>query len=160
MYLLFACFRFFFQHDVVHQLHKCYRRVAQSRWHYKSSKDPMLCLECSLQGVLFVGLNLLSKLQVHLGEYFSILQLVEEFVDVRKTIVVLNGHLVEGTVIDALSSPFVLLRDQYHRRAAWELLSLMAPFSSSSATSRLISSFSNTKLLYMPRLGSIASAID
>jgi len=77
-------------------------------------------VECGLGDVVWVHAHMVvPAAEVDLGEEAGALQLIEEVVKHRDREFVLDGGVVEGTIVDTEALAFVVLVDQEHRGGKW-----------------------------------------
>jgi len=81
---------------------------------------PTVCPEGCLGDVIRMHAHLVvPAAKVDLGEEAGTLQLIQELIDHRDRVLVLDGGVVEGSVVDAETPSVVVLADQKHRGGEW-----------------------------------------
>ena len=90
--------------EVVHGALKGTGGIAKSERHYAELEAPKLGLKRSLLDMLgFYANFVVTLLEVHLGEIFRACHIVQQLVDARQGVLVLEGDIVECAVVDAKS---------------------------------------------------------
>ncbi|KAJ0734712.1 hypothetical protein HanPI659440_Chr11g0423371 [Helianthus annuus] len=98
-----------FTHSV-HEIHENRRCVCQPERHNQKLVVSVMSPECCLRDVLISDSQLMiARSQINLRVEARSLQRVEQVIDTRKGITILNSHLVEFTIVYAHSKCTVLL---------------------------------------------------
>ncbi|WZZ35469.1 hypothetical protein YC2023_018870 [Brassica napus] len=100
---------------IIHKLHERCRCVRQSKWHHHKLIMPIACTEGRLPHISISYRNLVvSRCQVNFIEPRSSLQLVQQLVNTRKRILILDGHFVQTSIVDTKSeTPIFLFHEQH-----------------------------------------------
>ena len=94
----------------IHQIHKVGRCICQSKRHNQILVQAVPSGESCFRYILWPDLNLMiAKPQVNLREYLCFCQLIEQDIDTRQRMLVLNGHNIKQPIIHTHSQRLVLL---------------------------------------------------
>src|SRR5581483_5970934 len=99
----------------VHQIHKDCWSVRQTERHDQKFVMTITSSERCLGNIIFSDSHLVvSGSKIDLGEIGRSLQLVEQIINTRKRITVLDSNLVQLPVINAHAKRSILLLDEQH----------------------------------------------
>ena len=107
---------------LVHEVHEGGGSVGQAEGEHEEFEVTVAGAEGGLGNVVGVDADLVvAGAEVNLGEVLGTLKAVEEFVDARQRVAVLDGDVVERAVVDAHARGAVLLLDEQDRSAEGRL---------------------------------------
>jgi hypothetical protein len=85
----------------VHQVHEMCRSIGKSKRHNQILVQPVPCGESSLRDIFQMDLDLMiTRTEIDLGKDFSTGKLIEENVNVRQRIFVLDGDGIQESVVN------------------------------------------------------------
>ena len=100
---------------IVHHTHKFCICIGQPKQHYYKLVVVVPCTKGSLENILVANPYLMvPRLQINLLKYFGTSHLIEQVIDMREWVSVLDSHFVQLAVIDAhLHRTILLIYEQY-----------------------------------------------
>ena len=107
---------------LMHEVHERGGSVGEAEGEHEEFEVTVAGAEGGLGNIAGVDANLMvAGAEVNLGEILGTLKAVEEFVDARQRVAVLDGDVVECAIVDAHASGSVLLLDEQDRSAEGRL---------------------------------------
>jgi hypothetical protein len=109
-----------FHKDLVYQIHKVDRDFYQSKIHHHLLVRTIPQNEGRLWKVTCLYFQLiLSRLKINFREHMRTMELIKQTINPRQQVIVLDGNLVQSTIIHAPLSSTILLQDGNHRGSPW-----------------------------------------
>ena len=109
----------------MHEVHEGAGCVGETEGQHEELEVTVACAERGLGHVLWVDANLVvAAAQVDLAEVLRALQTVEQFVDTRQRVAVLDGDVVQRTIVDAHAHGAILLLHEQDGCTEWRLARL------------------------------------
>jgi len=86
----------------IHEIHEMSRCICETEGHDEILIEPIPHRESSLRYIFRTDLDLMiPKSQINLGEYLGFRQLVKQDINVRKRVLILDGHRIQGAIVHA-----------------------------------------------------------
>jgi hypothetical protein len=106
--------------DLVHQIHKVGRYISQSKRYHCILVQTIPQNKSSLRYVTVSDFQLMiSQSKIDLREYACTLELIKLIINPRQRVLVFDGNLIQGMIIQAQPLSTILLWDKNHRSSPW-----------------------------------------
>ena len=110
---------------LLHEVHERGRRVGQAERQHEELVVPVPRAERGLRHVGRIDAHLVvARAQIDLAEVLRTVQPIEQLIDAGQRVLVLDGDLVQRTVVDTHAQLAALLLDEQHGRTEWRLTRL------------------------------------
>ncbi|KAK4708720.1 hypothetical protein R3W88_029645 [Solanum pinnatisectum] len=97
----------------IHQIHKCCRSISQPKQHYQKLIMTIPSSKIHLWNVIFFHPQLvITRAKINLREITCSLKLVKQIIYPSKRILILNGHLVQLSIVNARTNRTIFLSNK------------------------------------------------